>query len=1295
MTDRLLSSYPWRISYRSSSVREDGTPVDILHDFYIPALQRSVKYDRVAGYFRSTSLAAASQGFSAFVANRGKIRLIVGGDLEPDDVAAILGGDQQRLERLLQGELEGDGDWPAEVVRGVQLLAWMVANGHLEVKVALRVHNTTGQPLPFDSVEDGYVHEKWAILTDKNGDSLYVSGSLNESKTALTINAENIEVHCSWQGNTDLQRVQQAQADFERLWKNLHPGIKVLKIPDAVQQRLISFATSFETIGRNPLQEIDGSTQTKPKIEPPSARELLSFNLLKDGPRLPGGRYVGMETAPITPWPHQAVVARRLIDSWPYSYLLCDEVGLGKTIEAGLAIRSLYLSGIAKRVLIAAPASLTRQWQREMATKFLLPFGRGLASPGIRHEYLLPLEHDKSNRSLFEPDLAIVSTGLMSRKDRHPDLRQCSTFDIALVDESHYARRSNSTQGSKVSPKFGNLYKTIQDVLRGNARSLWLATATPMQLHQVEVSDLVALTNRVGAFQYDPTLMSAYYELLGKLVSGVELTDPEWLFLRRSVQAVEIQDPIQWKYITSAVIDGASRIDVQRWLNQGTIPRGRGKSGVIRLIFAASPLSRVMLRHTRSLLEIYREEGKLGANLAKRIILPVPTITFTPEEKLVYDQFQAYCEGLAARMARDTNRRNMSAVGFMLSFLRLRFASSLFAINETMRRRQATVERTIRVFEQHGIPDDVPLDENELAELLDESGDDDQIVVEALLKNRTLADLQWELEQVTELRRLLDNLTGTPSKTAELLRVLQQRRKSGGRIKQTVIFTRFFDTLTDILNRLRQADPNMQIGTYSGRGGSYYSSVNHQMVSVERDEIKHRFLRGEIDVLLCTDAAAEGLNLQSADLLINYDLPWNPMKVEQRIGRIDRIGQRYETIYVLNLCYVDSAEHIVYGRLLARLMQAGAVVGTQQVSLLPVTREEFQELAEGRLPERELESRARQRCEEMQRRTRSMEITPQELYSIYCRQAEQVSQVNIPVTMESIWDTISESLFLRDKGCIVLPDSEHKTIVLASVPDVANGTMLTASREIFDQGLPNNEISPRFASYGEPAFDRLLDMVTNFDLPPCIRRISTVLPGSSMELVGYAVAGFDATGAECCSLVTSLSDVNNIRLNEAGVVSDEDVSRLEQELISRESPVLPTDRIEAINTQAARRQLKLDYLVINGLLTSRKHIGQGEPLFWREITAVEAIGEETCGREGSLRIPRINAAVASRMRHDLLFDVSVPTVGQDGYMDAPLPLVRAAVESAMRLADSMKEARGSFLTDSFLVRLEREIQRSV
>jgi hypothetical protein len=147
--------------------------------------------------------------------------------------------------------------------------------------------------------------------------------------------------------------VARAAHELEVLWQNQHPALRVLTLPEAVRQRLISLAA-----GLTHPTEIDGSSAAPRQVSPSSALERLRFALLCDGPKLPGGRYVGMETAPITPWPHQAVVARRLIATWPYSYLLCDEVGLGKTIEAGLAICSLYLSGLVQRVLICAPASL-------------------------------------------------------------------------------------------------------------------------------------------------------------------------------------------------------------------------------------------------------------------------------------------------------------------------------------------------------------------------------------------------------------------------------------------------------------------------------------------------------------------------------------------------------------------------------------------------------------------------------------------------------------------------------------------------------------------------------------------------------------------------------------------------------------------------------------------------------------------------------------------------------------------------------------------------------------------------
>ena len=112
----------WQPSYRTSARNRDGRLTDILNDFYIPVLQRAVEYDRVAGYFRSSSLAIASQGFSAFTGREGRMRLVVGADLELEDVVAILEGNNRRLVERLSQRLEGSDQWPENESRGVQLL---------------------------------------------------------------------------------------------------------------------------------------------------------------------------------------------------------------------------------------------------------------------------------------------------------------------------------------------------------------------------------------------------------------------------------------------------------------------------------------------------------------------------------------------------------------------------------------------------------------------------------------------------------------------------------------------------------------------------------------------------------------------------------------------------------------------------------------------------------------------------------------------------------------------------------------------------------------------------------------------------------------------------------------------------------------------------------------------------------------------------------------------------------------------------------------------------------------------
>ncbi len=1285
--------YPWRLSYRSSATGPGGKPINILHDFYIPVLQRAVRYDRVAGYFRSTSLAAASQGFTTFARREGKIRLIVGADLDPKDVRAILDAYANQeteepptdtlLEQALKVGLDQPETWPENVRHGVQLLGWLIARQVLEIKVALRVHAHSGEPLPFESVEDGYVHMKWGVLADALGNRMYISGSLNESKTALTLNAENIDVHCEWRGETEQQRVVEADEEFQNLWQDQACGMRVLSLPEAVRQRLINISE-----GMSRPQEIDGTSAAPLEIPPPAPLELLRFALIKDGPRLPSGRFVGLETAPITPWPHQQVVARRVIATWPFSYLLCDEVGLGKTIEAGLIIRSLYLSGLVPRVMVAAPASLTEQWQREMAGKFFLPFARALGGAEPRHEYLWPWEEQKSSGSLFDPDLLIISTGLLVRPEKEAMLKRAADFGLTLLDEAHCARRKNSTQGLRAEPKFGRLHKTLAEILRPKSKCLLMATATPMQLDPIEVFDLISLTNRTGPFQFDPGLSQWYYDILTRLVREEQVTEREWAFVRHVILALEHHDPYHNAYLKQVVVDGRSRLAVRRWLEQDRRPAAADVKGIIRLLFIASPLHRVMLRHTRPLLEIYRERNQLTANLAKRTILPLPRIVFTPQEKQCYDQLEIYCRELAARFSGQDSRSQIIAVlGFYLSFIRLRFASSLFAIQQTLKRRRQRVRYTLEHFAKQG---EVSLEEWDLEDLL-EDADEDTPFVQSLLENRSPDDLKWEWEFLKQILDPLENLSGPSSKMQVLLKVLNDRRIKGtNRVRQTVIFTRFYDTLCDIVGRLRKIDQRLLIGTFSGRGGQYTDSKNWRLVGVDREEIKRRFLREEIDILVCTDAAAEGLNLQSADLLVNFDLPWNPMKVEQRIGRVDRIGQKYPEVFVLNLCYADSAEEIVYGRLLSRLADIITVVGMQQISLLPVTREEFQLLAENKLSEQALEKRARERAELARQRNLAREIQAEELYHIYQRLAHSQDGPKAPVDLAAIWQTLSESRYLQDLGCEVLPDLTKQTIIVRNIPGVVDGTALTTSRRTFEYGLPDITGELHFASYGDPIFETLLNHLLSFDLPKSLVRLES-RPTGGPGIIGYGVSTFDQSNQPQIRLVSAYDQLKGLRVNDEGIISETARQELQNQLsqISEKEfqHSLHASEVEILNKRAGKSQLILNYLITRFLFNFRRKMGQREENFWAEIKAQEQILHD---REAiAISFPK---NIAQRL-YGLPFNIQIPQVGEKATLLAPIPLIQSSLDCVCSLASRMHRSRADLSTEEVLARIDREIDK--
>lgn len=1066
-----IRSYPWEPSYATSDLRENGAPVDVLHDFYIPALQRATHYDRVAGYFTSSSLAAASQGFSRFVENGGYARFVVGMALQPEDAAAILHGDEQRAAKAMLDELNVTPQWPNATRQGVELLAWMVANGYLEIRVGLRVNARDGTPQDPDFAQDGYLHEKWAIIGDEY-DELFISGSLNESRTALSINAENITLMPSWD---DWHRsvFQQKKRNFEALWSGTHPHIKTLTLPEAVEARLVTIANNVPG-----LYEIDDT----PALPPPEVNDTghpvpgpadqLRFAMIRLAPLLPGGDRVGLETTPIEPWPHQRFVARRLLETYPRNQMLCDEVGLGKTIEAGLAFRALWLSGTARSIRVFAPASLTSQWLVEMAEKFYLPFVRRTNRRGHWERIDMSSgELEQGEGEMFDDPLEIISTGLVINRRGGRLLSSFPDTDVVLLDEAHKARRQ-APDNKATKPTFNKLYQELHDTLYGRTRTLLLATATPMQLNRVEAFDLLKLMPAAGAVQFSEDLCEIFYRVRDKLLDQDPLLDYEREWLSRYLRDTSSSAPEQWKFVNEHVLSFFGQAGLSDFVEQGMDPMDW--DAVQPALSQLAPLGRAMLRHTRSLLRTYQREGLLNANLAWRDVNP-RIIPLAGVERAIYDELQDYCAELANHIAANMEEgRQRAAIGFYLSFLRLRYSSSFYALRCSLERRLVKIQQTLDHKAQ--ATGSLAEDREELEELQEED-------VEGLvLKNRTESDLTWESEAVRGLLATMSRLPATPRKMHQLLEDIEARRLNGSdRVRQLVLFTRYADTMEYLHGELRRLLPGCPIGTFSGAGGTLRHPGEFKPENLDRTTIKQRFVAGHIDILLCTDAAAEGLNLQSSDLLINFDLPWNPMMLEQRIGRIDRIGQHHHHIDVLNYLYQDSVEEVVYSRLVKRFKEALTVSGELQFSLLPIQPEDFEDFAkaegeQGKINEEELIRRAKQHAESIKERQRLTEFSAEEQKVAYENLEAVEASTRPPATLDDIWNALTESPYLKALGCGIESFQHGDAFRLADVPGVPGKRLLTISRELFEHGLGQDDHRKlHFATYGDPVFDLLLD----------------------------------------------------------------------------------------------------------------------------------------------------------------------------------------------------------------------------
>ena len=1056
----MLSDHKWRLKYTP----DDG---DLVRLFYLPVLEDAERYDRLTGYFSASALSLAARGIEGLVRNDGRMRLVVGCTLDPPEIDAIEKG--ERLRDLIERRLADVPLAPPDNASSdaLELLAWMVARKHLNVKVAVPC-DTNGKPIPMD----GIFHEKSGIIEDRGGNKIAWNGSLNETAAGWQHNWESINVFTSW--GPDHQRVDREETNFAGIWSGQARRTIVLDVPGAVREDLMRFMPKDDQPAR--LKELD-KKRAKPRPKPetkefptpsvPDPGDLRSrvWSFIQQAPSLKhGGDRIGEETSAIVPWPHQVRAYERMYHNWPPKLLIADEVGLGKTIQAGMLLRQAYLSGRAKRILILAPKAILNQWQVELREKFNLNWpiydGSKLVwypSPALRGSN----ERDAEPDQWHQEPVVIASSQLMRRGDRAETLLKAEPWDLVVLDEAHHARRRAAGTPQQGGP---NALLRLMLGLKDRTHGLILLTATPMQVHPIEVWDLLNLLGLPQEWT-DSAFLGFFDDSEEPNPSAETMERMARLF--RSVERV---------YGTTDVDDvrrlmGLSNLRVNKVLralrNEASIPRRRLETGerkaAIKLVRANTPLRRLVSRHTRELLRRYFIGKRSSTPVAVRRVED-RFLNMNTDEDSLYDAVEDYI----ANTYNQASPKERTAVGFVMTIYRRRLASSFHALRATLERHLDAVAND-NLANREALEEDVPDDE-----AVDEVPEVDQ--VEALERQALAA------AETADIQILLDSISKLPpdSKLQHLKTALSDLRKDG--YSKVMVFTQYTDTMDFLREALLEAG-DLALMCYSGRGAEMPSN-DGSWKGLTRDHAKQRFRDGKAEILLCTDAAAEGLNFQFCGAVINYDMPWNPMRVEQRIGRIDRLGQEHGTIRIINLHYDGTVETDVYRALRNRIGLFESVVGRLQPILAQLPRTISRTVLSGE--ERDAMRRANV-LNEIEQQAQKTEGRGFDIDEVSDEELTMPRRDRSPVSMAEL-DRVIKSPDVMPQGTDVQSLGNREYGLLA--PGMSDRLRVTTNPKYFEENAESVELwSP-----GNPLFTPP-DFITPQDKLPTEKTLKEILNG--------------------------------------------------------------------------------------------------------------------------------------------------------------------------------------------------------
>ena len=803
---------------------------NLLTGLYEPLLTHAVRYDRTTYTFTAEGLIAAAAGAASLIRNGGRIRLICDHSVRQDVLQAIHDG-QLDAEAALQQTSQREDLLLTETAdiadrNHLELAYWLVANGIMEVKVAIR--------------GDRIFHSKSGIVEDAQGNRVAFAGSLNETLSGWRHNWESVDVYTESEG---LAHLEARDREFQALWTNQATGLTVIDLPAYYRRYIVERAPASPPEIRSIRERSDNY--------PANDYWHRIHDALANDPDST------VATIPTTLWPHQERFRQQNIGNDAIRRLIADEVGLGKTLQAGIILKTRLNQGKLRKALIIAPKAATKQWQSELLMKFAID------APIIETHgcYYRDGRTEPVASPPWDVPLAIAGHQWLVR-NADQFLTNCSEYDLIIVDEAHRARFSNVDMEQRRQP---NQYLRLLQQLSRRTKELLLLTATPMQLNEVELWALFELLEPEGwnAAEYRRFYQDEPPDLA------------EWKYRRdlwRKTNPTETSDFLLGSdnddYIASQLDDPAAL--------QATLDK----------MHQSAPPKRLMSRHTRKLLRHYRSQGLLDMPVPERHARDV-TIAMSPEERLLYDDIKPLIQQCYG--GRDINQQ---ALGFITTIFRKRMGSSTYAYAKTLRN---AANRILQ-------------DDDDWMTLLNDD-DWDSITDREKYALNNATNLDTLLKAADEAERL----SHQDSKRRRLDSVITELREQGH--NHILMFTQFHDTQSWLSEHLQST-------------GHYVTELYGQDGHLgDRGPRLDEFRQQPQGILLCTETASESLNLQFCTAGINYDIPWNPMTLEQRAGRIDRIGQERLVVDVVNMFYKDTAEHDAYEAVARRFESIRANVG--------------------------------------------------------------------------------------------------------------------------------------------------------------------------------------------------------------------------------------------------------------------------------------------------------------------------------------------------------------------------------